>query len=133
MSQQVSLVRLYLMRVLFLLNFALLGLDVWPALISHSSPWDPVRGAAQSLWAALSLLSILGLRHPLQMLPLLLFQFTYKAIWLLLVALPQWAAFKGLGITQAMAIGIVLDTVVIPWAYAYSTYIKKPGDRWRGA
>jgi hypothetical protein len=39
---------------------------------------------------ALSVLSILGLRYPLQMLPVLFWEFTWKASWLLAVALPHW-------------------------------------------
>jgi len=39
MSEEVSTLRLYLLRLLYLLNFALLGLDVWPALINHPGEW----------------------------------------------------------------------------------------------
>jgi len=131
MSHDVSTIRLYLMRALYLLNFVLLGLDVWPAIFHHGGAWDPVKGAAYSLWAALSLLSGLGLRYPLQMLPVLLFQLIYKAVWLLLIALPQWPALKSADMTQAMLIGIVLDLIVIPWPYVYANYIAKRGDRWR--
>ena len=131
MSHDVSTIRLYLMRALYLLNFVLLGLDVWPTIFHHAGAWDPVKGAAYSLWVALSLLSGLGLRYPLQMLPLLLFQLIYKAVWLLAIALPQWAALKTADLTQAMLIGIVLDLIVIPWSYVFANYIAKRGDRWR--
>lgn len=130
MSNQVSTTRLYLMRILYLLNFFLLGFDVWPTILHPAGVWDPVRGAAYSLWAALSVLSGLGLRYPTQMLPLLLFQFIYKMIWLSAIALPQWAALKSTDITQAMLIGIALDLVVIPWSYVAANYIAKHGDRW---
>ena len=43
MSEEVSTFRLYLLRLLYLLNFGLLGLDVWPALINHPGEWDPVK------------------------------------------------------------------------------------------
>ena len=48
MSEQVSIFRLYLMRLLYLLNFAMLGLSVWPEIINHSGAWDPVKGVAFS-------------------------------------------------------------------------------------
>jgi hypothetical protein len=83
MSEDVSIVRLYLMRLLYLLNFVMIGLDVWPAIINHQGAWDPVRGVAYSFWGALSLLSGLGLRYPLKMVPLLLMQLVYKAILLI--------------------------------------------------
>ena len=54
MPEEVSLFRLYLMRFLYLLNFVLLGMDVWPGLIHHGKPWDPMHGIAVSFWAALA-------------------------------------------------------------------------------
>ncbi len=64
MSEQTSMFRLYLMRLLYLLNFVLLGLQVWPALINHVGAWDPVKGVAFSFWAALSALSIVDCDIP---------------------------------------------------------------------
>jgi hypothetical protein len=72
MSGEASIFRLYLMRLLFLLNFVLLGLDVWPAIINHKGARDAMHGVALSFWAALSALSGLGLRYPVKMVPLLL-------------------------------------------------------------
>ena len=131
MPTETSMVRLYLMRVLYLLNFVLLGIDVWPELIHHVGPWDPVKGVAFSFWGALSALSALGLRYPLKMVPLLLMQFVYKGIWLLAVALPMWSVVRSTGLTKAMAVGVVLDLIVIPWGYVLVSYVRQPGDRWR--
>jgi len=131
MSNQISTSRLYVMRILYLLNFVMLGVDVWPTILNPAGAWDPVKGAAYSLWASLSLLSVLGLRYPIQMLPLLLFQFVYKVIWLAAIALPQWAGLKSMDITQAMLIGVVLDLIVIPWPFVIAKYLVQHGDRWR--
>jgi hypothetical protein len=38
MSENVSLFRLYLMRFIYLADFVVLGLSVWPGLIKHSLP-----------------------------------------------------------------------------------------------
>ena len=119
------------MRLLYLLNFVLLGFDVWPAIISHKGTWDPLHGVAFSFWAALSALSGLGLRYPLRMLPLLLLQLFYKAVWLLAVALPMWSVVRSTDLTRAMLIGVVLDLVCIPWPYVLANYVKGRGDRWR--
>jgi hypothetical protein len=131
MSEDVSTFRLYLMRLLYLLNFVLLGLQVWPVIINHVGAWDPVRGVAFSFWAALSALAGLGLRYPLKMLPLLLLQLLYKSIWVIAVALPLWSAFRSIELTKVMAIGAVVDLIVIPWPYVLANYVKKRGDRWR--
>ena len=131
MSEETSTFRLYLMRLLYLLNCVMLGLQVWPAIINHVGAWDPVKGVAFSFWAALSALSALGLRYPLKMLPLLLLQLLYKAIWVIAVALPLWSAFRSIELTKVMALGAVVDLIVIPWPYVLATYVKKGGDRWR--
>lgn len=131
MTGEVSTLRLYLMRAVFLLNFVVLGSDVWPALLNHPEPWDPVKSAAYSFWAALSLLSLLGLRYPVKMLPLLLFQFAYKAIWLLTVALPQWSIFQSVDLTKIMSFGLIIDLLVIPWLFVFHNYVKARGDRWK--
>src|SRR2546430_7581333 len=125
MSKETSTVRLYLMRIVYLGNFVFLGLQVWPEIINHVGAWDPVKGVAFSFWAALSALSGLGLRYPLKMLPLLLLQLLYKLVWLIAVALPQWAALRSTPIARAMVIGVVLDLIAIPWPYVLSNYVTK--------
>jgi len=130
-SVEVSIVRLYVLRALYLLNFALLGLDIWPDIIGQGGTWDPLTGVAFSFWGALSLLSALGLRYPLQMIPVLLLQFTYKLIWLVAVAVPQWEGVQSMELTDAMLIGVVIDLVVIPWPYVFRHYLMKQGDPWR--
>jgi hypothetical protein len=136
MKEEVSLVRLYLMRTLFLLNFVMLATSAWPGLINHGGrPWDPVRGVAVSCWATLSTLSALGIRYPLKMVPLLLFQLFYKTIWVLAIGLPM----KSAGLLDPVAAeifsvcskGLVVDLIVIPWPYVIAHYVKEPGDRWR--
>src|SRR5438552_13652033 len=131
MSEQASMFRLYLMRLLYLLNFVLLGLQVWPALINHVGAWDPVKGVAFSFWAALSALSIVGLRYPLKMVPLLLLQMLYKSIWVLAVALPLWSTFRSMELTRIMGLGALVDIAIIPWPYVLANYVKRGGDRWK--
>ena len=133
MSHEPSTLRLYLMRVLYLLNFVMLGLDVWPQIFGHMGPWESMRGVAFSFWAALSALSLLGLRYPLKMVPLLLLQFLYKSVWLLAVAAPNWPTVRPTDLANAMLIGIVLDLIAIPWPYVVRTLVIGGGDRWRPA
>ena len=77
---EVSTIRTYALRVLYLLNFVGLGLIAWPRVVSPDKPLGLMDGVAFSFWAALSALMGLGLRYPLQMLPLLLLQLFYKVV-----------------------------------------------------
>jgi hypothetical protein len=135
---EVSLPRLHVMRAFYLLILVERSVRVLPALLDPTVPLGPWDGVAYSFWGALALLAALGLRYPLQMLPVLLIQLVYKALWLLAVALPRWAAgmsFDPLmtSFTWAMAIGVAFDLLVIPWGYVLASYLRKPGDRWIAA
>jgi len=71
------------------------------------------------------------------MVPLLLMQLVYKALWLVAVALPLRSAGAWSGsaaeMTWVFVIGGVLDLVVIPWPYVWASFVTEPGDRWRFA
>ena len=132
---QVSGFRLYLMRAFYLVILLGVGSMALPALIDPADPLDPVRGVAYSFWAALALLAAFGLRYPLQMVPVLLIQMAYKTLWLLAVALPLWSAGTPfdpvmVSFTWAMAVGVALDLIVIPWGYFFANYVQKAGDPW---
>lgn len=129
---EVSTFRLYLMRATYLLILVGLGITIWPQVIHHPLT---MHGATSSLLAAVSVLAALGLRYPLQMLPLLLFELIWKSIWLIAVALPLWSAHQldadTLETVRACLMGIVIFPIVIPWPYVLANYVKKPGDRWK--
>ena len=129
---EVSLVRLYVLRATYLLLVVGLGATIVPVIFDH----EPMaRGVIPSLLGAVWLLAFIGLKYPLQMLPLLMFEFAWKTIWLLDYGLPQWSSghipptwaedFK------AIAAGVVLMPIVIPWGYVWRHYVQQPGDRWR--
>jgi hypothetical protein len=126
---EVSTLRLYLMRAAYLITLVSVGLNAWPSLLNHTGPWDPIRGAAFSLYAALSTLSALGIRYPLKMAPLLILQLFYKAVWLIAVAAPTWPTLRGAAMVMAAA--ALMDLIVIPWPYVFEHYVKSRGDRWR--
>lgn len=62
----------------------------WPLLISHE-PWGLAEGAKECLLIAMSVLALLGIRYPLRMLPILLFEVSWKLLRLGVVALPLWS------------------------------------------
>jgi len=131
MSDEVSILRLYALRSIYLLNCVLVGSGVWVSFIHRQEPWDPMIGVAFSFWAALAGLSALGIRYPLAMLPVIFMQLFYKAFWLLAVFVPLQAVGRSSDLALGFLIGVALDIIVIPWPYVFAHYIKKPGDRWR--
>jgi hypothetical protein len=130
---QVSLWRLYALRATYLLIVVGLGIEIWPGMIHHEKPWELMQGVVCCVLAAVSLLAILGLRYPLQMLPLLLFELVWKAIWLIVVAAPLWSAHQMDEDTWATASACLMAAIfpiVIPWPYIFANFAMKPGDRW---
>jgi hypothetical protein len=131
-ARDVSLVRLYVLRATYLLLVVGLGATIVPALFSH----EPMaRGVIPSLLGAVWLLAFIGLRYPLQMLPLLMFELAWKMIWLIAFALPQWSSGQ-LPPTfaedfKAIAAGVILMPIVIPWGYVYRHYVKQRANRWQ--
>lgn len=130
-ERDVSLARLYVLRATYLLLLVGLGATNVPALVSHE---PTARGVIPSLLAGIWLLAFLGVRYPLQMLPILLFEFSWKTFWLLAYGLPQWSTGH-LPPTwpedfTAITAGVVLMPLVIPWRYVYRYYVQQPSERW---
>ena len=76
------------MRGGYLLMGVGLALVKWPLLPdAHTQPL--YEGVTLCLLVAMSLLAFLGLRYPVKLLPLLLFESVWKVLWLGLVALPK--------------------------------------------
>lgn len=128
---EVSLVRLYILRAMYLVLVIGLGAMIVPEILSH----EPAsRGVIPSLLGAVWLLAFLGLRYPLEMLPLLMFEFVWKLIWMLAYGLPQWASGQRPPTFADdmfnIASGAIL-LVVIPWGYAWRHYVRRPGAPWR--
>jgi len=130
MDKDVSLFRLYLLRAAYLGNFVMLGISVWPGIFRHKGWANPLEGVGVAFWGALSLLSILGVRYPLKMLPLIFLQFTYKLIWVVAVALPRVSTGAPTWYMKPMLIGVLVDPFVIPWPYVFAMYVRRAGDRW---
>src|ERR1051326_4804728 len=89
-DHEVSLLRLYLLRTVYAAIALLMGAQMWPIAFSHG-PWaDHLHGVAVAMLAGLTLLGRRGVRYPMKMLPLMLFEFAWKLTWTLSVALPLW-------------------------------------------
>jgi hypothetical protein len=131
---EISLARLYALRLAHLILGGGLILVKWPTLISHDSASPLWEGVSSSLLGALALLALLGLRYPLQMLPVLLFEFAWKIIWGVLVFLPLWQSGDVTAPAASVAINCLVVLVLIPlipWKYVIATYVRAPGAPWR--
>ena len=132
---ELPLYRLYLLRVLYALIAVAQGLQTWPAILHHTHPWDFWHGVGMSFLGALTLLALLGVRYPVRMMPLLMFEFTWKLIWVLAAYLPHYLAHT---VDADLAdnlfpifLGVVVVPLVLPWGYVWKNYVTGPGDRWR--
>jgi hypothetical protein len=131
---EVSLFRLYTLRASYLVLAVGLGVYIWPVVIHHTNELAATKGAQLALLAGLGATAALGLRYPVKMLPLLLFELVWKTIYLIGFALPLWSAHQ---ITAAAAedikacLMVVIFIPLIPWRYVFAHYVLKPGDRWR--
>jgi len=130
-DSELSLVRLYALRAMYLLLVIGGAIVFLPQLIGHE---PTARGVIPSMLAGVWMLACFGLRYPLQMLPLLLFELVWKTIWLIDYGLPQRIA--GVNTAQftedfkAIALGPLLLIPIIPWGYVFRHYLKKSGARW---
>jgi hypothetical protein len=121
--------RINAMRFLFLLMAFVMGSFVWTQLLFESADWDVMRGLAKSMLAALALLSLLGVRYPMQMLPLMIYEVAWKTVWLVLIAGRAWMAgtwtpdIEGLFID---CIGIIIAYFIVPWRYVWARYVMHP-------
>lgn len=132
-DSEVSLVRLYVMRAMCL-GFAVFGCFVHlPWLLDE--PDLTRRGMLDSMLVGLWIISFFGIRYPLQLLPLFLFEFVWKSVWLLAFGLPQWMAGhvseRWSEDIWEIGLGPVVFGLIIPWAYVWRHYFKAPSERWR--
>jgi len=133
---EVSLLRLYTLRVAYFVMAAGIAVYFWPSVLHHSNEFAAAQGIRFALLAGLGATAALGLRYPVQMLPVLLFELVWKAIYLIAFALPMWSAHQ---ITAAAAedikavVMVVIFIPLIPWRYVFAQYVLKRGDRWNKA
>lgn len=123
--------RLWLLRAMYALIAFAMGSMIWPTIITHSGDWALMPGVVKCMLGALTLLALIGIRHPLKMLPLLFWELVWKTIWLLAVALPQWQSgtMDAATAQSAFETGLVLLVyLVIPWRYVWEHYVRAHGD-----
>lgn len=132
---EVSIFRLYILRATYLLIVVGVGAMIWPLLLDAPESAEHFRGVTWCLLGTVALLALLGLRYPLKMLPLLLFELVWKTTWLVAIGLQLRSSGQLEGAFRetwfANVMGLVIFSLAIPWGYVVRNYIREPGDRWR--
>ncbi len=99
-----------------------LGLTAWPRLLA-AAPQRPLEaGVVDAVLCAVQLLAVVGFLTPVRMLPLLVFEVLWKAVWLLSVAVPLWV--QG-GTTD----GLAATAFACAWA-SPSSWSCRGGPSW---
>lgn len=123
-------INIYLLRLVFVLMFFVLGKDTWTHILTHQGLWEPMDAMAWCVWTAFATLAALGIIRPLRMLPILLLEIFYKVLWLIIVACPLLADGKLAGSpadgTTSAFLWVMLPIVAVPWGYVFVTYVHKP-------
>lgn len=100
-----------------------LAVYYWPAVLHHDNEFAIKHGVQFALLAGLGATAALGL-----------FEFIWKAFYLVAFAVPLWSA-HAIKAAAAEDIKAVLMVVVfiplIPWRYVFAHYALKHGDPWK--
>lgn len=127
--------RLNVMRVGYLLMAVGLALTKWPLFAQGTVASLPLfEGVVAALLASMSLLAILGLRYPVRMLPLLIFESAWKLIWLAAVAVPHLINGDMSAEMSSLLFSVSFVAVILavtPWDYVWRRYVTAAGDPWR--
>jgi hypothetical protein len=83
--------------------------------------WRTITG---SLWTAILVCSIAGLFHPIVFAPILLLQFIYKAVWLVIYVLPRLRNADSRkeihwGMAASFLLIVIFYPLVIPWSVLF--------------
>jgi hypothetical protein len=132
-AADLSLARLHLMRAGYLLMGVGLAIVKWP-LLPSAGTLPLYEGVTLCLLTAMSLLALLGLRYPVRLLPVLVFESAWKLLWLALVAVPKGVSGDLDAATTQVLVNcsvVVVILAVTPWRFVWRSYARAAGDRWR--
>jgi hypothetical protein len=132
-NEGVRPINICLLRLVYLLMCGMMARTAWASILGHEGAWEPYRAMATCVWAAYGTLSLLGLLHPLKMLPVVLFMLFYKSLWLAIVAYPLLRSGTLAGSSAEELTSIFLAAPVfalcVPWGYVVRHFVLFHG-RW---
>ena len=131
-----SVRRMNLMRIGYLVMVVGLALVKWPLFFQDGGIGSlPLfEGVVAALLTAMSILALIGLKHPMRMLPVLVFESLWKVIWLAAVGVPHLSAGNMDEQMSSMLFSIsfvVIILAVTPWDHVWRHYLRAPGAPWR--
>jgi hypothetical protein len=135
-SRSLPTYRLNIMRIGYLVMGIGLAVVKWPLFVRDGGVASlPVyEGVVAALLTSMGLLALLGLRYPVQLLPILLLESLWKVIWLAAVGVPHLIA-GDLDAQTSTVLGnvslVVIILLVIPWDYVWKHYVHAPEAPWR--
>lgn len=59
-------INIYLLRLLYILMFFVLGKDTWTHIFTHQEPWNPIDAVVWCVWTAFASLAGLGIIRPVE-------------------------------------------------------------------
>lgn len=126
--------RLNIMRLGYLFMAVGLAVVKWPVILQDAASLPVFEGVVAALLTAMSFLWILGLRYPVALMPVLMFESAWKLIWLAAVGIPHLLAGDMDAEMTSVLFNVSFVVVVLavtPWDYAWKRYVRAPGDPWR--
>ena len=130
---ELSTFRINVLRAYYALIFVGLAIQIWPLLVHVPLDTALMKTVVRSVLTAVSLLAALGIRYPVKMLPLLMFELLWKLIWVLVFGLPLWLGHaldaESSETMLATMMGVVLTPLALPWGYIWAKYVRSPADR----
>jgi hypothetical protein len=130
----VAMWRIHALRLVFLLMATYMGFGIWQQILFEPEPWPLHRMMSKSMLGALAVVALLGVRYPLQMLPLMLFEIVWKTTYILAFYTPAWLANAVTPELQSLfesCIGIIVAYLFMPWRYFWARYFRYPSEPWR--
>lgn len=132
---EVGKVRIYLLRAMYAFIAFGLGVTTLPDIVSGSGQSADSDTVINAILMGFCLLSLLGVKYPLKMLPVLLLELVWKVFWLLVYALPMYLNNSldeyAQELVFACAMGVILTPLVLPWGYLIAHYLKAPATPWK--
>jgi hypothetical protein len=119
--------RINMLRMAFLILAIGQAAITWPMLLNPPADMTLMGGAAKALIAAIGLCSVIGVFRPLAMLPVMLVEVGWKAIWMTTIALPAWlsGALEGPKLQLLYeCLPIIPFALLIPWDYFWKQTLR---------